>query len=135
MSETGPNAESFVPLADRMGIVEVEAAPERFVTRMPVEPNRQPFGVLAGGASAMLAESTASRAANLHAAQFDAMAVGAEINASHHAAVREGWVTATATAIHLGRTTASYDIVIETEAGRRVCTARVLCLVVPRRKS
>lgn len=130
---SGAPTPDFVPLADKMGIELLEASPERVVTRMPVEPNRQPFGLLAGGASAMLAESTASRAALLHAAQFGDTAVGVELNASHHGSVRDGWVIATATAVHLGRTTASYEVVIQTEAGRRVCTARALCLVVARK--
>jgi len=123
----------FAPLAERMGIELVEATAERVVTRMPVEPNRQPFGVLAGGASAMLAESTASRGAILHAEKFGDIAVGVELNASHHASTREGWVIATATAAHLGRTSASYEVVIRTEGGKRICTARVLCLVVARK--
>lgn len=126
---TGPG---FTPLADTMGIEEIEASAERTVTRMPVAPSRQPFGLLAGGASAMLAESTASRAAILHAARFDRIAVGVELNATHHTGVREGHVTAVATAIHLGRSTASYEVVIADEAGKRVCTARVLCLIVER---
>jgi|SRR5271170_5362087 len=132
MDDPTSPAGTFVPLATRMGIELVEASPERVVTRMPVEPNRQPAGILAGGASAMLAESTASRAANLHAARYDKVAVGVEINATHHIAVRDGWVVATATAAHLGRTAASYEIIVETEAGKRVCTSRVLCLLVGR---
>ncbi|HWU04365.1 MAG TPA: hotdog fold thioesterase [Novosphingobium sp.] len=122
----------FVPLAQAMGIEQIEAAPERVVTRMPVAPNRQPAGLLAGGASAMLAESTASRAAMLHAARLGKVAVGAELNATHHAGVREGHVIATASALHLGRSSASYDVVITDEAGKRVCTARVLCLMIDR---
>jgi uncharacterized protein (TIGR00369 family) len=127
MSEAG-----FTPLAETMGIETIETTAERTVTRMPVAPNRQPFGLLAGGASAMLAESTASRAAILHAARYDRISVGIELNATHHASVREGFVTATATAIHLGRSSASYDVAITDDAGKRVCTARVLCLIVDR---
>lgn len=127
MTEAG-----FIPLSQAMGIEEIEVGAEKTVTRMPVAPNRQPFGLLAGGASAMLAESTASRAAIVHAARFGKIAVGVELNATHHAGVREGHVTAVATAIHLGRSTASYEIIIVDEAGRRVCTARVLCLIVER---
>ncbi|MFB9948326.1 PaaI family thioesterase [Rhizobium puerariae] len=120
----------FPPLAEHMGIETVEAGIERYVTRMPVAPNRQPFGILAGGASAMLAESTASRAAMLHARKSGRIAVGVEINATHHVSVRDGYVVATARAAHLGQTSASYEIVVETEDGRRVCTARALCLLI-----
>lgn len=122
----------FTPLAETMGIETVAEGAETYVCRMPVAPNRQPFGLLAGGASAMLAESTASRAAVLHAAQFGKIAVGVELNASHHASAREGWVIATARAAHLGKTSASYEVVIETESGRRLCTARALCLLIER---
>jgi len=111
-----------------MGIQIIEASPEQVIARMPVEGRTQPFGLLAGGASCALAESTASYAANLHAAP--GRAVGIELNASHHVAARTGWVTATATALHLGRRIASYDVVIVDEDQRRVCTARVTCAVV-----
>lgn len=111
-----------------MGVEITEADAQRTVGRMPVEGRTQPFGLLAGGASCALAESVASFAANLHAAPN--RAVGIELNASHHASAREGWVTATATALHLGRRIVSYEVVITDEGGRRVCTARVTCAVV-----
>ena len=53
------------------------------------------------------------------------VAVGVDVNATHHRAVREGTVTATAEPLHLGRTTASYQVVVTDEEGRRVCTARI----------
>ena len=117
-------------LAERMGIEVIEESPERVVARMPVEINRQPFGVLAGGASAMLAESCASRAAVLHAARTGRGAVGLQVNATHHSSVRSGFVEATASALHLGRSTASYEVAIATLEGRRVCTATVLCMII-----
>ncbi|WP_214104178.1 PaaI family thioesterase [Acrocarpospora catenulata] len=117
-------------LRDRLGIEVLTAAPARVTARMPVRGNRQPMGLLAGGASCMLAESVASQAANLYAAQFGATAVGVELNATHHRSVREGNVTAVAEAIHLGRTLAGYDVVITDDHGARVCTARVTCLIV-----
>ncbi|MEU9886252.1 PaaI family thioesterase [Sphaerisporangium sp. NPDC051011] len=117
-------------LRDRLGIEVLSATPSRVTARMPVRGNRQPSGLLAGGASCMLAESTASLAANLHAAALGASAVGLELNASHHRAVRSGSVTALATAIRLGRRVASYDVVITDDAGEQVCTARVTCLIV-----
>jgi uncharacterized protein (TIGR00369 family) len=66
-------------------------------------------------------------------AQPERISVGVDINATHHRSVTEGWVTGTATALQLGRSVASYEIVIIDDADRRVCTARVTCqLVSPR---
>lgn len=115
-------------LADTMGIEILEAAPERMVGRMPVEGNRQPFGLLHGGANVVLAESLGSIGAALHAGA-DRYPVGIEVSAAHHKAATEGYVTAVATAITLGRTLATYEIVITDEAGDRTCTARLTCLL------
>ncbi|WP_432994071.1 PaaI family thioesterase [Dactylosporangium sp. CA-233914] len=116
-------------LRDRLGIEVVSASPDRVTARMPVWGNRQPAGLLAGGASCMLAESTASLAASLHAAELGGTAVGLDLNATHHRAVRDGQVTAVATALRRGRRVATYEVVITDEAGERVCTARVTCLI------
>ncbi|WP_420810673.1 hotdog fold thioesterase [Jiangella asiatica] len=113
-----------------MGIEYLEVGPDRVVARMPVEGNTQPFGLLHGGASCVLAESVGSVAANLHG-QPDRYAVGVDINATHHRGVRSGHVTAVATPAHLGRSSASYEIVIADDDGRRVCTARLTCFLVP----
>jgi 1,4-dihydroxy-2-naphthoyl-CoA hydrolase len=113
-----------------MGIELLEARPERAVGRMPVDGNTQPYGLLHGGASCVLAEGLGSYAAALHALP-DRVAVGIDINATHHRAARDGYVTGTATAVHLGRQTASYDVVVMDEDGRRVCTARLTCLLQP----
>ena len=64
----------------------------------------------------------------LHAGP-DGIAVGLDINATHHRAARHGWVTAEATALSLGRTLASYDVAITDEEGTRVCTSRITCLI------
>ncbi|MFV0425659.1 MAG: PaaI family thioesterase [Beutenbergiaceae bacterium] len=120
------------PLAERLGIKFVELGPQRCVATMPVAGNTQPAGLLHGGASVVLAETVGSIAATLYAGP-GRIAVGIEINASHHRSVREGMVTATADAISQGSTSASYEIVIADDAGRRVCTSRLTCrLVEPR---
>jgi 1,4-dihydroxy-2-naphthoyl-CoA hydrolase len=116
------------PLAERMGIRLIEASAGRMVAMMPVEGNTQPFGILHGGASCVLAEQLGSLAANLHAGP-GRFAVGIELNASHHRSVDAGEVTAVATAITLGRTVASYEIVITDGQGRRTCTARLSCII------
>jgi uncharacterized protein (TIGR00369 family) len=117
-------------LAERLGIVITEAAPERVVGTMPVEGNTQPLGLLHGGASCVLAETLGSIGATLHAIQgWGGFALGVDINATHHKAVRSGLVTGVATPVHLGRTVATYEVVITDESGDRVCTARLTCLV------
>ncbi|HET7659235.1 MAG TPA: hotdog fold thioesterase, partial [Oryzihumus sp.] len=67
----------------------------------------------------------------LHAGK-DRIAVGLDINATHHRAARDGYVTGTATALSLGNTLASYDVAITDEDGRRVCTSRITCLIRPK---
>lgn len=117
---------------ERMGIEIIEASAQRVVGTMPVEGNRQPFGLLHGGASCVLAESLGSIGATLHAYP-DKVAVGVDINATHHRAVSDGVVTGVAAPVHLGRSMACYEIVISDERGRRVCTARITCQLLPKR--
>jgi 1,4-dihydroxy-2-naphthoyl-CoA hydrolase len=115
-----------------MGIQILEATPARLVGRMPVEGNTQPYGLLHGGASCVLAETLGSIGAALHAASSGGIAVGLDINATHHRAARDGTVTGVAEAISLGRSIASYQIVITDDAsGNRICTARLTCLIRP----
>jgi 1,4-dihydroxy-2-naphthoyl-CoA hydrolase len=116
----------FGGLAKSMGIEFIEASAERVVARMPVDGNTQPYGVLHGGASCVLAESAGSVGAALHAGP-DRIAMGIEINASHHRSATEGHVTAVATRVHGGRTLAGYEIVISDDRNRRICTARLTC--------
>jgi 1,4-dihydroxy-2-naphthoyl-CoA hydrolase len=119
----------------KMGFELIALTPERVVGRMPVEGNTQPFGLWHGGASCVLAETLASLGSFMHA-QPEKISVGVDINATHHRSVTAGWVTGTATALHLGRSTASYEIVIIDDAGKRVCTARMTCqLVSPRSRA
>lgn len=122
----GPGA-----LAERLGISITEASPHRVVASMPVEGNTQPYGLLHGGASCVLAETLGSIGAALHAGAIvgGGIAVGVDINATHHKGMRSGRVTGVATPVHLGRSTATYEVVITDEAGTRVCTARLTCLI------
>jgi 1,4-dihydroxy-2-naphthoyl-CoA hydrolase len=117
-------------LNEKMGIELVEISAERVVATMPVEGNTQPYGLLHGGASVVLAETLGSVGSALHAMP-DRLSVGVDINATHHRAATSGTVTGTATAIHLGRTTAAYEVVITDESGRRVCTSRITCALMP----
>lgn len=115
-------------LAESMGIQLVEATPERTVATMPVIGNRQPLGLLHGGASALIAETVGSVAASLSAGP-DRFAVGIELNISHHRSATDGTVTATATAVQLGKTLATYAIDIVDDAGRRISSGRLTCLL------
>ena len=117
-------------LNEKMGVELIEVSAERVVATMPVAGNTQPFGLLHGGASVVLAETLGSIGSAIHAYP-EKMAVGVDINATHHRAATSGIVTGVATAIHLGRTSTGYDIVIRDERGKRVCTSRITCALVP----
>jgi 1,4-dihydroxy-2-naphthoyl-CoA hydrolase len=115
-------------LAHRMGIKVLSASGSEVVATMPVDGNTQPFGLLHGGASCVLAETIGSLGATLHAGP-GRVVVGIEISATHHRGARDGDVTAVATLAHGGRTIATYEIVITDPAGHRVCTSRLTCLI------
>lgn len=116
----------------RLGLEMLELTPERVVGRMPVEGNTQPFGLWHGGASCVLIETLGSVGATAHGWP-DRVAVGVDINATHHRPARTGWVTGTATALRLGRTVTTYEVVLVGDDDRRLCTARITCQLVPRR--
>jgi 1,4-dihydroxy-2-naphthoyl-CoA hydrolase len=120
-------------LNERMGIELVEISPDRVVATMPVEGNTQPYGLLHGGASVVLAETLGSVGSALHAVP-DRLSVGVDINATHHRSATSGTVTGVATAVHLGRSMACYEVVITDEQDRRVCTARITCALLPRER-
>jgi 1,4-dihydroxy-2-naphthoyl-CoA hydrolase len=123
-----PSLFSAGHLGERMGVTVLEAAPEKVVGTLPVEGNTQPYGLLHGGASAVLAETLGSVGAMLHGGPAK-IAVGVDLNCTHHRGVRSGLVTGTATPVHRGRSTATYEVVITEESGKRVCTARLTCLL------
>jgi 1,4-dihydroxy-2-naphthoyl-CoA hydrolase len=120
--------DAFGGLAKSMGIEITEATPQRVVARMPVKGNTQPYGILHGGASCVLAETLGSIGSALHAGP-DRITMGVEINASHHRSVSEGYVTGVATQLHGGRTLTNYEIVITDDRDRRVCTVRLTCVL------
>jgi len=120
-------------LADLLGIEILEFTPQRVVATMPVdERTRQPFGILHGGASLVLAETVASLGACINIDLERQNAVGLEINANHIRAKRDGVVRATATPFHLGRSTQVWDIRIVDEQERPICVSRCTMAVVPR---
>src|SRR5437870_12995439 len=92
-------------LIERLGIAFLELGPERFVARMPVAGNTQPYGVLHGGATAALCDTLASMGTAIEVGP-EALVEGLELNVNHIRAVRGGHVTATATPLHLRRSPA-----------------------------
>jgi len=115
-------------LNEKVGMKLLEVTPERVVGTIPVEGNLQPYGLLHGGANAVLAEALGSTVAALNAGT-DRAAMGLELSCTHHRAVRSGLVTGVATPLHVGRGTITAEIVITDDQGRRTCTARLTCVV------
>ncbi|HEY5231775.1 MAG TPA: hotdog fold thioesterase [Galbitalea sp.] len=115
-------------LTDKMGIEFLELGADRSVARMPVEGNTQVIGLLHGGAHVVLGESLGSISAAIHAGP-GRYVVGIEINATHSRSITEGWVTGTCTALSLGRTLATHEIVMTDEEGRRLSTVRMTNLL------
>ncbi|RZQ63020.1 PaaI family thioesterase [Amycolatopsis suaedae] len=114
-------------LNDKIGLHIVSASTERVIGTIPVRGNLQPYGLLHGGANAVLAESLGSIAAAINAGP-GRVAVGLELSCTHHRAVREGTVTGVATPVHVGRGTITVEIVITDDKDRRSCTARLTCV-------
>jgi uncharacterized protein (TIGR00369 family) len=119
------------PLEERLGVVIEKVSAEETRGRMPVEGNTQIAGILHGGATCALAEGLGSIAAYAYGRERGLLPVGVDINATHHRAAREGWVTGVARPLYLGATTVTYEIVISDEQGRRMTTARITCQLRP----
>ncbi len=118
-------------LIEHLGIVFTAVGEDWLQATMPVdERTRQPYGLLHGGASVVLAETLGSSAGNLCVDPASQVCVGVEINANHLRAARSGTVTGTARALHVGRTTQVWEIRIDNEAGKPVCVSRLTLAVV-----
>ncbi len=125
------NALSKGTAIEALGIEFVDIGDDRLVATMPVDPRTvQPYGLLHGGASVLLAETLGSSAGNMCVAEGE-VCVGLEINANHVRAVREGRVTGTARPLHIGRSTQVWEIRIEDARGRLACVSRLTLAVVP----
>ncbi|MGC4121047.1 MAG: PaaI family thioesterase [Myxococcales bacterium] len=122
-------------MMEALGMEFVEYRPDRVVVRMPVGPKvHQPFGLLHGGASVALAETAASFGTGLNVDLTTHSPVGSEITASHVRPVKDGFVVATATVLHKGRTSMVWHIRVETEAERKlVCVSQCRVSIVPNR--
>ncbi len=115
-----------------LGIEIVEYTPERVVATMPVTPKtHQPFGLMHGGVSVVIAETVASAGSYQFIDRETQRAVGLEINANHIRSVSDGTVKAIGTPVHIGRTTIIWDIRIYNEEERLVCISRCTMAVIP----
>lgn len=125
------NAQSRGTAMEPLGIVFTEMGPDWLRATMPVDARtRQPYGLLHGGASVLLAETIGSSAGMLCVGEGEGC-VGIEINANHLRGVRDGLVTGTARPLHVGRQTQVWEIRIEDERQRLVCVSRLTLAVIP----
>ncbi|RJF96680.1 hotdog fold thioesterase [Noviherbaspirillum cavernae] len=121
--------------ADRLGIEFTGIGDDWLSARMPVDARTvQPFGILHGGASVLLAETVGSTAANLCVDGSKSYCVGLDINANHMRPASGGWVTGTARPFHIGHSTQVWEIRIADDAGHLVCVSRLTMAVVRRRQ-
>jgi 1,4-dihydroxy-2-naphthoyl-CoA hydrolase len=111
-------------LMERIELEWVELGLDRVVARIPVAGNTQPYGLLHGGATAALCETIGSIGTSIHIG-LERRPVGIQLSVNHLRAVREGSVTATAVPVHVGRTTALWDMRVEDDEGRLVAVGRL----------
>ncbi len=116
-------------LAERMGIELVELSSDYTEATMPVIGNRQPLGLVNGGAYLVLGETLGSLAANVWAHTLGKVAVGIEINASHSRSATNGMVKAICKPISLGKSVTVHEILCYDEDGNRLSTVRITNLI------
>ena len=124
------NALSQGTMGEWLDILFTEAGPDYLKATMPVDQRtRQPYGLLHGGASVVLAETLGSVASAMVVDNSRYKCVGMEINANHLRSARQGWVTGIARPLHLGTTTHVWDIKICDERDRLLCVSRLTVAV------
>jgi uncharacterized protein (TIGR00369 family) len=123
-------SEELGALETKLGIEILSQSVDQVVGSMPVRGNTQPFGRLHGGATLALGETLGSLAADLHAEASGRLAVGLDINGTHHAPARSGRVIGTAVPLHLGRRVTTHEVTIRDETGRLVATVRITNMLV-----
>ncbi len=131
-----PDLKSLTPatLGEHLGMEWEEIGPNFLKMKMPVDSRTlQPYGLLHGGASCALAETVGSVASALVIDTEKFICVGLEINANHIRGERSGFVSATATPLHLGATTHVWDIKIHNEAGKLVCISRLTVAILKKK--
>ena len=133
--KTQPTIEAINNMGDKsmstyLGIEIIDIGDDFLSARMPVnEKTTQPYGILHGGASCVLAETLGSIAGSFCVDVNTQIVVGLEINANHLRSAKDGYVTGTARPIHIGRTTHVWDIKITNEKGDLVCVSRLTLAV------
>lgn len=121
-------------MAEFLGIEFTELGEDYLCATMPVdEKTKQPYGLLHGGASCVLAETVGSVASALVIDQSKFICVGLEINANHVRSAKSGLVTATASSLHLGSGTHVWDIRIKDENKQLICVSRLTVAILPKR--
>ena len=129
------NARSAHTLADFLSIQFTHISEDALTATMPADArSKQPLGIVHGGANVVLAETVASTAANCVVNPADYYCVGLEINANHIRSVQQGLITATARALHLGRTTQVWHIDLYTESGQLSCVSRMTAAVLTKKQ-
>ena len=133
ISVEGLNAFSANTATEHLGIEFTEVGDDFLSARVPVDPRTcQPFGLLHGGVSVVLAETLGSCGAAFCLPEGH-KAVGLDINANHLKGVSSGWVTGTARAVHIGRTTQVWQINLKNDAGELTCVSRItMAILAPR---
>jgi 1,4-dihydroxy-2-naphthoyl-CoA hydrolase len=122
-------------MAEYIGIEWLELGDNYMKAKMPVDHRtQQPYGLLHGGASCVLAETIGSVASAMVVDHAKFVCVGLEINANHVRSAREGYVTGVATPLHLGTNTHVWDIKIHDQIGKLVCISRLTVAVIPRKE-
>lgn len=122
-------------MLNHMGIEWAELGENFMKARMPVDHRSvQPYGLLHGGASCVLAETLGSMASGMVVDHDNFYCVGLEINANHIRSVREGFVTGTASPLHLGGSTHVWDIKIHDEREKLICVSRLTVAIIPRQR-
>jgi len=127
------NSWGYGNMIDVLGIEFIDVQPDFIKAKMPVDSRtKQPYGLLHGGASVVLAETLGSIAASLAVTDPTSQrGVGVEINANHMKSVKEGFVIGTCTALKIGKTLHVYDIKIHDESGNLVCVSRLTVAILP----
>ena len=114
-----------------LGIKAIEINDDSIIAAMPITDNvRQPFGILHGGASVVLAESIGSVASNLIVDPEKYAGVGLDINANHVRSASEGMLTATCSALHIGKTTHVWDIKMHDDNQKLICISRLTVAII-----
>lgn len=120
-------------IGDLIGIEFTAITEDSISARMPVnEKTHQPYGILHGGASVVLAESLGSVASNMIIDSNKYIGVGLEVNANHLRPVKSGFVTGICKPIHIGGKTHVWDIRLYDDRGKMNCVSRLTVAIIPK---